>query len=72
MAADPQIALTALLDRLPAAKVTGDRAQRVTAIEIDSRSVSPGALFVALRGSHTDGHLYAAQAIERGASAIVV
>ncbi len=72
MAVDRKIALTTLLDRLPAAKVTGDRAQLVTAIEIDSRGVSPGALFVALRGSHTDGHLYAAQAIERGASAIVV
>ncbi|MGP8101469.1 MAG: UDP-N-acetylmuramoyl-L-alanyl-D-glutamate--2,6-diaminopimelate ligase [Candidatus Cybelea sp.] len=72
MAAEPQIALTALLDRLPEAKVTGNHTQLVTAIEIDSRSVSPGALFVALRGSHTDGHLYAAQAIERGASAIVV
>jgi UDP-N-acetylmuramoyl-L-alanyl-D-glutamate--2,6-diaminopimelate ligase len=72
MAADSKIALTTLLDRLPAAKVTGDPAQFVTSIEIDSRSVSPGALFVALRGSHTDGHLYTAQAIERGASAIVV
>ncbi|HLY02076.1 MAG TPA: UDP-N-acetylmuramoyl-L-alanyl-D-glutamate--2,6-diaminopimelate ligase [Candidatus Cybelea sp.] len=72
MAADREIVLTALLDRLPAAKVTGDCAQLVTAIEFDSRTVSPGALFVALRGSHTDGHRYAAQAIERGASAIVV
>ncbi|MGA2759328.1 MAG: UDP-N-acetylmuramoyl-L-alanyl-D-glutamate--2,6-diaminopimelate ligase [Candidatus Cybelea sp.] len=72
MAADTQIALTTLLDRLPAATVTGDRAQVVTSIEIDSRSVSPGALFVALRGSHTDGHLHVAQAIERGASAVVV
>ncbi|MFZ0683023.1 MAG: Mur ligase domain-containing protein, partial [Candidatus Cybelea sp.] len=72
MAADREIALTALLDRLPEARVTGNRAQPVTAIEIDSRSASPGALFVALRGIHTDGHLYVAQAIARGASAVVV
>jgi UDP-N-acetylmuramoyl-L-alanyl-D-glutamate--2,6-diaminopimelate ligase len=72
MAADREIALTALLDRLPEARVTGNRAQLITAIEIDSRSASPGALFVALRGSHTDGHLYVAQAIARGASAVVV
>jgi UDP-N-acetylmuramoyl-L-alanyl-D-glutamate--2,6-diaminopimelate ligase len=72
MAVDPQIALTALLDRLPAANVTGDRTQLITAIEIDSRSVSPGALFVALRGSHTDGHRYTTQAIQRGAAAVVV
>ena len=72
MAADREIALTALLDRLPEAGVTGNRAQPVTAIEIDSRSASPGALFVELRGIHTDGHLYVAQAIARGASAVVV
>jgi UDP-N-acetylmuramoyl-L-alanyl-D-glutamate--2,6-diaminopimelate ligase len=72
MAAERAVALTALLERLPEARVTGNRAQLVTTIEIDSRSASPGALFVALRGSHTDGHLFVAQAIARGASAIVV
>jgi UDP-N-acetylmuramoyl-L-alanyl-D-glutamate--2,6-diaminopimelate ligase len=72
MGADREIALTALLDRLPEARVTGNRSQLVTTIEIDSRSASRGALFVALRGSHTDGHLYVAQAIARGASAVVV
>src|SRR5580704_396919 len=72
MAAERAVALAALLERLPEARVTGNRAQLVTTIEIDSRSAPPGALFVALRGSHTDGHLFVAQAIARGASAVVV
>ncbi|ABU57330.1 UDP-N-acetylmuramoyl-L-alanyl-D-glutamate--2,6-diaminopimelate ligase [Roseiflexus castenholzii] len=43
----------------------------ITAIVYDSRAVMPGALFVAYRGFHTDGHLYIPQAIERGAAAVV-
>ncbi len=37
----------------------------------DSRSVQPGSLFVALKGSHVDGHQYIAEAIRKGAFAIV-
>ena len=37
-----------------------------TAIVIDSRKVTPGALFVALRGEQTDGHRFLADAVERG------
>jgi UDP-N-acetylmuramoyl-L-alanyl-D-glutamate--2,6-diaminopimelate ligase len=44
----------------------------VNAIAIDSRSVKPGALFVALRGSSTDGHRYVREAVANGACAVVV
>jgi UDP-N-acetylmuramoyl-tripeptide--D-alanyl-D-alanine ligase len=40
-------------------------------VVIDSRKVEPGALFVALRGEHTDGHEYAAAAIEAGAAGVL-
>lgn len=40
-------------------------------IVIDSRKVTPGALFVALRGEHTDGHRFLSDAAERGASGIL-
>ncbi len=43
-----------------------------TGIAADSREVEPGNLFVALRGERTDGHLFAAQAVERGASALLI
>ncbi|MBW8481016.1 UDP-N-acetylmuramoyl-tripeptide--D-alanyl-D-alanine ligase [Actinomadura parmotrematis] len=38
---------------------------------IDSRAVEPGALFVALRGEHADGHDYAAAAFAAGAAAVL-
>ncbi len=46
--------------------------QHVTGIAIDSRNVRPGDLFVALTGEQTDGHNYLAQAIEHGASCVVI
>ncbi len=39
---------------------------------IDSRQAQPGDLFFALRGEHTDGHDYVANALQSGASGAVV
>jgi UDP-N-acetylmuramoyl-tripeptide--D-alanyl-D-alanine ligase len=39
---------------------------------VDSRRVVPGNLFVALPGERTDGHLFVADAVAAGASAVVV
>jgi UDP-N-acetylmuramoyl-L-alanyl-D-glutamate--2,6-diaminopimelate ligase len=44
---------------------------QVSGIAIDSRRVQPGDLFVALRGGSADGHAYVADAISRGAAAVV-
>ena len=49
-----------------------DAGPGVTSITTDSRSVSPGALYVAVRGSQADGHTFAADAVRRGAAAVVV
>src|SRR6185436_4879226 len=38
----------------------------------DSRSVGPGTLFVAVRGTEADGHRFVADAQARGAAAVVV
>jgi len=43
----------------------------VTGIAYDSRTVTRGDVFVALRGLHADGSVFARQAIDRGAAAIV-
>lgn len=37
----------------------------------DSREVRPGSLFLAIRGANVDGHDFAAQAMQRGAVAVV-
>lgn len=42
-----------------------------TQVTADSRAVTPGALFCAVRGGTTDGHRYIAQALERGALAVL-
>ncbi|MFP5309318.1 MAG: UDP-N-acetylmuramoyl-tripeptide--D-alanyl-D-alanine ligase [Actinomycetes bacterium] len=50
----------------------GDPTTVVDAVETDSRRAGPGALFVALRGEHADGHAFAADAAAGGASAVLV
>ncbi|MFV0452227.1 MAG: UDP-N-acetylmuramoyl-tripeptide--D-alanyl-D-alanine ligase [Propioniciclava sp.] len=62
------------------AQVTGGRVEHAEnptvlvgpEVVIDSRQVSPGALFVALPGEHVDGHAYVAAAGEAGAAAAIV
>jgi UDP-N-acetylmuramoyl-tripeptide--D-alanyl-D-alanine ligase len=41
-------------------------------IVIDSRKISPGDLFIALNGEHTDGHNFVSDALKAGAAACVV
>ncbi|GAB4564258.1 MAG: UDP-N-acetylmuramoyl-L-alanyl-D-glutamate--2,6-diaminopimelate ligase [Anaerolineae bacterium] len=43
----------------------------IAAIRYDSRRVSSGDLFVAMRGAHVDGHAFIEDAIRRGAAAVV-
>ncbi|MBI5945595.1 MAG: UDP-N-acetylmuramoyl-L-alanyl-D-glutamate--2,6-diaminopimelate ligase [Chloroflexi bacterium] len=43
----------------------------VAGISIDSRTVKPGDLFVAMQGGSVDGHKYIPKAIENGAAAII-
>ena len=40
----------------------------IHAITTDSRLVQPGDMFVALRGTHSDGHLFLSDALSRGAA----
>jgi UDP-N-acetylmuramoyl-L-alanyl-D-glutamate--2,6-diaminopimelate ligase len=54
-------------------QLVGDAQTRITApVAESSRDVEPGGLFVARRGLNTDGHTYVADAVERGAAAVVV
>jgi len=68
----PARPLTALLADAQVAPLAPPSADPiVTGIAIDSRSVRPGDLFFALRGSRVDGTRFAAEAAARGAAAVV-
>jgi UDP-N-acetylmuramoyl-tripeptide--D-alanyl-D-alanine ligase len=43
-----------------------------SSVGIDSRQVTPGQLFIALKGDHFDGHNFAQQALKHGAAAVMV
>lgn len=62
-----------LLSRLLSSlEIRGEYEDReITDVVYDSRKAVPGCLFVCLRGSASDGHLYAARAAEQGAAAIL-
>jgi UDP-N-acetylmuramoyl-tripeptide--D-alanyl-D-alanine ligase len=50
-------------------KARGDWA--VAGVSIDSRTIQPGELFIALRGPNHDGHAFVRDALARGAAALV-
>lgn len=56
---------------VPEAKVRGKLENKHT-FSIDSRTIEPGQIFIALKGKNTDGHNYLTQAIKNGASGIIV
>ena len=59
-----------------AAAATGGEArghwQHVTGVSIDTRTIAPGELFVALAGESRDGHDFVADALAKGAGAALV
>lgn len=58
-----------------AAAATGGRASHpwsATGVAIDSRTLADGDLFIAIKGPTQDGHLFVADALDRGAAAAVV
>ena len=65
------VSLEDLIAALPRAKISGCSNVLITGITCDSREVIPGSLFVAYPGVAVDGHAFVAQALQRGAAAIL-
>ncbi len=63
--------LQELLKNTKPLTVTGDLDVDITGVDIDSRKVKAGHLFVAMKGTQVDGHQFIAKAIELGAKAVV-
>jgi UDP-N-acetylmuramoyl-L-alanyl-D-glutamate--2,6-diaminopimelate ligase len=53
------------------ARVTGQLDADIAALTLDSRKLLPGALFAALKGANTDGAVFVADAVAKGARAIL-
>lgn len=64
--------LLKMLEKLDYTCLLGNVDQEVTELVYDSRKVVPGCVFLCISGAVYDGHSFAAEAIEKGASAIII
>ncbi len=64
--------LKEMLVGLEGLKVKGDLDQEIKEIESNSKKVKEGYLFIAIKGFDVDGHQYVKNAIENGATAVMV
>ncbi len=60
-----------LLKAIQPLQVVGDVDKEIREVNIDSRKIGEGHLFMAMRGTQTDGHAYIPGAIEKGAVAVL-
>jgi UDP-N-acetylmuramoyl-L-alanyl-D-glutamate--2,6-diaminopimelate ligase len=63
--------LTALIKNIKPLQICGNDDIEITGINIDSRRIQPGHLFVAMKGTQVDGHNFIGKAEELGAAAIL-
>lgn len=63
--------LSELLKNVKPLAIAGDAGVEITGVNIDSRRIAPGHLFVAIKGTQTDGHAYIGKAVELGAAAVL-
>lgn len=64
--------LTDLLKGVKTLNINGDSDIDIAGINIDSRKIKAGHLFVAVKGTQVDGHQFINKAIELGAKAVLV
>lgn len=60
-----------ILAEVPVKQLIGDELAEVNALCIDSRQVTKGCVFIALKGTGVDGHDFIPKAISQGAAVIV-
>ena len=64
--------LNDLLKNIKPLNIVGNTDKDIKGINIDSRKIERGHLFVAMKGTQTDGHKFIKKAIELGASAVLL
>ncbi|MDO6435489.1 UDP-N-acetylmuramoyl-L-alanyl-D-glutamate--2,6-diaminopimelate ligase [Flavitalea sp. BT771] len=60
-----------ILYKVSIRQVHGGLAREVHDVQIDSRKVGPGSLFIAQKGTHTDSHQYIPQVTAAGAAVVI-
>lgn len=60
-----------ILYKIPVVETHGDLETEISEVVFDSRKASENALYIALKGTVSDGHQFISSAIEKGAVAIV-
>jgi UDP-N-acetylmuramoyl-L-alanyl-D-glutamate--2,6-diaminopimelate ligase len=63
--------LSEILYKVAITSVVGNPDVDIPELHTDSRTVTPGSAFIAIRGTHSDGHEFIASAIEKKAAAII-
>ena len=63
--------LNELLKNIKPVQVIGDEQADITGVNIDSRKIKSGHLFVAIKGTQVDGHQFIPKALELGATAVL-
>ena len=63
--------LKELLKDIPVVAVVGSEDIEITGVNIDSRRIKKGHLFVAMKGTQVDGHKFVPKAVELGAKAVL-
>ena len=63
--------LSELLKNIKPLSIAGNAEVEITGVNIDSRRIASGHLFIAIKGTLTDGHAYIAKATEMGAAAVL-
>ena len=63
--------LEELLKHIQVSEIVGSQQVEITGVNMDSRLVQSGHLFIAVKGTQADGHSYISKAIEKGAVAIL-
>ena len=63
--------LQELLYKVNIQAVSGNTTIAVKDLQTDSRNVTPGTCFIAIKGTNTDGHEFIQSAIDKGATAII-
>lgn len=64
--------LSEVLKKVTPLEVCGDSALEVKGVNMDSRLVKSGDLFIAVKGTQADGHAFIGKALDNGAVAIVM